>query len=502
MRYYITILLFISFLSHRLSSQNFEKPNIIVIDVDELRWDALGITGHPFVKTPNIDRIAKEGMLMKNSFVVSPICGPSRGSILTGQYAHTNGSYKNTLPYGFNQTLTTYPMLLQAAGYKTSFIGKWETGKYADTTPHPGFDRWFCTGPNRAYKMDPTVNVDGVLTKFKGHATDISCHEAVRFIKENSDDPFSIVLMPRSVHTSYGTENLLAAERNRDLYKDVPIIRAKSAGSPIVGRPAAKNVKMTSPTNQDILNASPISVDFDDNPIVGKPALKDVKMTPPTDDDIRNISRMLVDIDDGVGLILETLEEEGILDKTMIIFFGEHGLTEKRAPYEESIRVPFFVRYPPLVKAGSTSEVSILNIDVAPTILSLAGVPIPKNIQGRSFLPVFAGRNLDEPRPSLLFEFYPEWYGVTKRGNGEAGIPAWKAVRTDKWKYVNWTELPDADELYNIVDDPLEMNNLIKNNKYTQIVKDMKDELEKQKKLYNDPGILFQVMSNYAKTQK
>ena len=183
-------------------------------------------------------------------------------------------------------------------------------------------------------------------------------------------------------------------------------------------------------------------------------------------------------------------------------FFGEHGLTEKRAPYEESIRVPFFVRYPPLVKAGSTSEVSILNIDVAPTILSLAGVPIPKNIQGRSFLPVFAGRNLDEPRPSLLFEFYPEWYGVTKRGNGEAGIPAWKAVRTDKWKYVNWTELPDADELYNIVDDPLEMNNLIKNNKYTQIVKDMKDELEKQKKLYNDPGILFQVMSNYAKTQK
>ncbi|SDF18242.1 N-acetylglucosamine-6-sulfatase [Pricia antarctica] len=506
MNYFFTLIFLLSFFSHGLSAQDSGRPNIIVIDVDELRWDALGITGHPFVRTPNIDRIAKEGMLMKNSFVVSPICGPSRGSILTGQYAHTNGSYKNTLPYGFNQTLTTYPMLLQAAGYKTCFIGKWETGRYADTTPHPGFDRWFCTGPNRAYKMDPTVNVDGVPTEFKGHATDISCNEAVRFIKENSDGPFNIVLMPRSVHTSYGTEDLLASERNRNLYKDVPIIRARSADSPILGQPAVKNAKLPPPTDEGIRNVSPILSDIDDSPIVGKPALKNIKMTPPTDEDIRNISRMLVDIDDGVGLILKTLEEEGILDETMIIFtgdngffFGEHGLTEKRAPYEESIRVPFFVRYPPLVKAGSTSEVSILNIDVAPTILSLAGLPIPKYTEGRSFLPVFAGGKLEEPRPALLFEFYPEWYGVKKNGGG---IQPWKAVRTDEWKYVNWTDLPNADELYNLVDDPLEMNNLIQNDKYNQVVKDMKAELEKQKKLYNDPGIMFQVMSSYAKTQK
>ncbi|SDF18993.1 Arylsulfatase A [Pricia antarctica] len=475
MKYYSTLFLLLSFFCQRLPAQTVQRPNVIVIDVDELRWDGLGITGHPFVKTPNIDRIAREGMVMENSFVVTPICGPSRGSILTGQYAHTNGSYKNTVPYGYNQTLTTYPMLLQAAGYKTCFIGKWETGKNADITPHPGFDRWFCTGPNRAYKMDPTVNVDGVQTEFKGHATDISSDEAVRFIKQNKNGPFSVLLMPRSVHTSYGTENLLAAERNRNLYKDVPIVRAKSANAPIVRQPA----------------------------------LQDVEMTPPTDEDIRNISRMLVDIDDGVGRILKTLEEENLLDKTMIIFtgdngffFGEHGFTEKRAPYEESIRVPFFVRYPPLVKAGSTSEVSILNIDVAPTILSLAGVPVPKNVQGRSFLPVFAGGNLNKPRKALLFEFYPEYYGLKTRGKGEGGIPAWKAVRTDTWKYISWTEIPDMDELYNLKDDPFEVNNLIQDGEYLLIVEKMKKELDEQKKMYDDPGILFQLTSSYAKTEK
>jgi len=476
MKYNFILVLLFSFIGPTLNGQNLEKPNIILIDVDELRWDGLGITGHPFVKTPNIDRIGKEGMLMKNSFVVSPICGPSRASILTGRYAHSTGAYKNTLPYGFNQSLTTFPMLLRSAGYKTCFIGKWETGRYADITPHPGFDRWFCTGPNRAYKMDPVVNVDGVPTQFEGHATDISCNEAVRFIKENADEPFSIILMPRSVHTSYGTEHLLAAERNRNLFQDVPIVRANSA----------------------------------DSPIVRQPALEHVKMTPPTDEDIRNISRMLVDIDDGVGAILETLEERGILDKTMIIFtgdngffFGEHGFTEKRAPYEESIRVPFFVRYSPLIKAGSTSEEAILNIDVAPTILSLAGVPIPKNIQGQSFLPVFKGGMLDKPRTSLLFEFYPEWHGVKETGKGGGGVPAWKAVRTDKWKYVKWTELPDADELYNLIDDPLEMNNIIDDDNYTKkIAHQMQMELDTLRKFYDDPGIMFQIMSNYAKTQQ
>ncbi len=444
----------LSILHLSAGAQSYDKPNMIVIFVDELRWDGLSITGHPFVETPHIDRLAREGMLMENSFVVTPLCGPSRGSLMTGQYAHTNGSYKNQAPKGHTKLLKTYPMLFQKAGYKTGFMGKWTTGRNADKTPHPGFDRWFCSGVNRDYKMDPVVNVDGERVPYKGHATDIDSAETVRFIRENKDKPFNISLWHRSVHTSYGDEHLLAAERNRELYRDQPIERRLSA------QPG----------------------------FVVQPSLKGFAQSPPTDEDIRNIARMTVDIDDGVGEIYRALEEEGILDQTMIIFlgdngffFGEHGLTEKRLAYEEAIRVPFIVRYPPLIKAGSASAVGVLNIDIAPTLLALAGIPIPGEMQGQNFLPVFQGGELENPRSALLFEFW-----------SETDLPGqscwWKAVRTDEWKYVHYYTEPFYDELYNLKEDPYEMINLIKDNSHARVVKRMKTELDRLMVKYDDKG--------------
>lgn len=449
----------------QVTAQAPARPNVIMIYVDELRWDALGITGHPFVKTPNIDRLAKEGILMKNAFVTTPLCGPSRASLMSGQYAHTHGLYKNTAPKGLTQRLITYPLLMQYAGYKTAFIGKWTTGKFADKTPHPGYDRWFLTGHNRDYKMDPVVNVDGVPVKYKGHATDIESAETVRFIKENKNKPFSISLWHRAVHTSYGDENLIASERNRNLYKDVPIKRAVSAQEPIVVQPALKNVHMK----------------------------------PPTDEDIRNIARMVVDIDDGVGRIVLALKEANILDKTMIIFmgdngffFGEHGFTEKRLAYEESIRVPMIVRYPPLIRAGSVSEVPVANIDVAPTILTLAGLPVPLHTQGQSLLPLFKNGQLAHPRSSLLFEFWPE---NKNGGTGEGqGIGSWKAVRTSQWIYIHWLDQEGVDELYNLQKDPFEVNNLINDPASATILNDMKKELAKQLEETEDPGDLLKLL--------
>ncbi len=439
-------------------SNETERPNIIVINVDELRWDGLSITGHPFVETPNIDRLAREGILLRNAFVTTPLCGPSRACLMTGQYAHTHGSYKNTAPKGHTKKLRTYPMLFQKSGYKTAFIGKWTTGRNADKTPHPGFDRWFCSGVNRDYKMDPVVNVDGDWIPYKGHATDIDSEEAARFIRENKDRPFNISLWHRSVHTSYGDEHLLAAERNRHLYKDVPVPRAISAQEPLIVQPAIKNFAQR----------------------------------PPTDEDIRNIARMTVDIDDGVGLIYNTLEELGILDQTMIIFigdngffFGEHGLTEKRLAYEEAIRIPFIVRYPPLIEAGSESDVSVLSIDIAPTLLKLAGIEVPEDIQGQSLVPVLKGGDLETERPSLLFEFWPE-----------TDLPRtscwWKAVRTDKWKYIHYYKEPFVDELYNLQEDPFEMNNLINDKEHSPIVEKMSKELNRLMEFYDDKGIDYE----------
>ena len=350
-----------------------DRPNMIVITADELRWDGLSVTGHSFAETPHIDRLAREGMLFENAFVPTPLCGPSRACLITGQYAHTHGSYKNQAPKGHTKKLKTYPMLFQQAGYKTAFIGKWTTGRNGDKTLHPGFDRWFCSGVNRDYKMDPVVNVDGEWIPFKGHATDIDSAEATRFIREHHDGPFNISLWHRSVHTSYGDEHLLAAERNRDLYKDVPVPRAISA----------------------------------QEPLIVQPAIKGFAQRPPTDEDIRNIARMTVDIDDGVGLIYETLEELGILDETIIIFssdngffFGEHGLTEKRLAYEEAIKVPFIVRYPPLIKPGTTSDVSTLSIDVAPRYLKWPAFRFHRNCKdSRSSLYFKAESYANRDRP-------------------------------------------------------------------------------------------------------
>lgn len=488
MKYGFPILFALCFYSCTSSKEKkVDRPNIIVINVDELRWDALGITGHPFVKTPNIDRLAREGILMKNSFVTTPLCGPSRCSTLSGQYVHTHGLYKNTVDSGLTQRLITYPLLMHYAGYKTAFIGKWTTGKNADRTPHPGFDRWFCTGTNRDYKMNPIVNVDGVLTQFEGHSTDIESDEAIRFIKENKDKPFSIDLWHRSVHTSYGTENLIASKRNRHLYENVPVKRA----------PSARGSQTATPEDAPSLNV-------DNYSNVVQPALKNVHMKPPTDEDIRNISRMLVDIDEGVGKILKTLEEEGLLDKTMIIFtgdngffYGEHGLTEKRLAYEEDIKVPFIVRYPPLIKAGAVSDFPILNIDIAPTALALAGLPKELHMDGRSMLPVLEGGKLEnDPRSSLLFEFWgPE------NGNAKGGIQPWKALRTTEWKYIHWTSIDSADELYHLKTDPFEMNNLVNDKMYSTVLEDMKQKLATKMKETNDPGIFIQLLQNYEKNK-
>ena len=432
-----------------------DRPNMIVITADELRWDGLSVTGHPFAETPHIDRLAREGMLFENAFVPTPLCGPSRACLITGQYAHTHGSYKNQAPKGHTKKLKTYPMLFQQAGYKTAFIGKWTTGRNGDKTLHPGFDRWFCSGVNRDYKMDPVVNVDGEWIQYKGHATDIDSAEAARFIQKHHDVQFNISLWHRSVHTSYGDEHLMAAERNRDLYKNVPVPRAIST----------------------------------QEPLIVQPAIKGFAQRPPTDEDIRNIARMTVDIDDGVGLIYETLEELGILDETIIIFssdngffFGEHGLTEKRLAYEEAIKVPFIVRYPRLIKPGTISDVLTLSIDVAPTLLEMAGIPIPSELQGQSLVPVFQGGELRQPRSSLLFEFWPET-DLPRRSCW------WKAVRTDRWKFIQYYKEPFVNELYDLRTDPFEMDNLINDPDHADIVKGMTQELASLMEFYDDPGI-------------
>jgi N-acetylglucosamine-6-sulfatase len=422
------------------------RPNIVFILVDDLRWNALGCMGHPFVKTPNIDRLATEGALFKNAFVTTPYCSPSRGSILTGQYAHTHGIRSNEDRNNQrSHELVTFPLLLQRAGYATAYIGKWHMGD--DDSPRPGFDRWVSFKGQGVY-VDPPFNMDGKAVKTQGYVTDLLTDRAVEFVKEKRDKPFVLYLAHKAVHSHF-----TPAERHKNLFADQLIIRAASANDTLEGKPVLTRpgVKMWE--------------SFGDR-------------AGARDEDIRSQLRCAVAIDEGVGKLRQALEQTGQMDNTLIVFtsdngfiWGEHGMGNKMAAYEESIRVPMIARYPKLIKPGTVIEPQVLNIDIAPTFLDIAAQPVPPNMHGRSLLPLFAGTGTPW-RTSFLAEYF------TDPGSNDV-IADWQAVRSHRWKYIHYPTLEDMDELYDLAADPLEIKNLIKNPESLQALNEMKAELQR-----------------------
>ena len=438
------------------------RPNIVFILVDDLRWDELGIAGHPFIKTPNIDRIAHEGAMFRNAFMTTPLCSPSRASFLTGQYAHTHGIIDNVDRSAASYQLVTFPQLLHQAGYESAFIGKWHMGN--DEKPRPGFDRWVSFKGQGTY-IDPPINEDGRQVKRTGYTTDILNGYAVEFIKRRHDKPFLVYLAHKAIHPEVtqnddGSVDLTAAERF------IPARRHETAfvGKRIPHRPNYGRAPE------------------------GKPALqRQIGTLPPlgaatvtSDQAILERQRTLLAIEDGVGEILKALKATGQLDNTVIVFtsdngyfYGEHGLSvERRLAYEESIRLPLLMRYPKVIRAGTVRDEFALNIDLAPTLLSLAGVGVPDKVQGRSLLPLLKG---ERPawRDSFLIELYSDkvFPRISQMG--------YKAVRNGRWKYIHYLELDGMDELYDLKSDPYEMKNVIKEPGAKKALQQMKAELER-----------------------
>jgi arylsulfatase A-like enzyme len=444
------------FIPASVAADSKARPNIIFILMDDLRWDALGYTGHPFSKTPNIDRIAKEGALFKNFFVSIPLCSPSRGSFLTGQYPHTHGVINNGDHSALSHKLVTFPRLLQEAGYQTAFIGKWHMG--VDDSPRPGFDHWISFKGQGVYN-DPTLNVDGKVSKHSGYITDILNGYAVEFIKSEHKKPFLLYLPHKAVHGPF-----TPAERHKNLYANTVIEPVKSLNDPLDGKPAATR-------------------EVEDQKAPGK---KGKQPKQPGNERrmpenlVRNQLRALAAVDEGVGDLFKALEEAGQLDNTIIIFssdngffWGEHGLSDKRWAYDESIRDPLLMRFPKLIKPGTAFDQFVLNIDIAPTLLELAGASVPKTIQGRSLLPL-----LRDPatlwRNSFLTEYFQE--------KAYPRTPTWQAVRTDRWKYINYSDLKGMDEIYDLKADPYEMKNLINDPGSQSTLRIMQAELETLRK--------------------
>ncbi|HEU0038904.1 MAG TPA: sulfatase [Verrucomicrobiae bacterium] len=435
------------------------RPNIIFILVDDLRWDALSCMGHPVAKTPNIDRLAKEGALFKNFFVSIPLCSPSRSSFLTGQYAHATGVIDNSDHSALSHQLVTFPKLLHDAGYETAYVGKWHMG--ADDSPRPGFDRWVSFKGQGVYE-NPNINVDGKASKVDGYMTDILNGHALDFVKQEHKKPFALYLAHKAVHGPF-----TPAERHKDLYAEAKLPLTPNHQDKLEGKPA-------------LTRELPETKSADGAPKKKRAAKKAAKANgAPTghENTMRQQLRALAAIDEGVGQLLKALEDSKQLDNSMVIFtsdngyfWGEHGLGDKRWAYEESIRDPLLMRYPKLIKAGTTLEPFALNIDIAPTLLDVAGAPIPKAIQGRSLLPLF--KDAQAPwRKSFLTEYFAE--------RAFPRTPTWQAVRTDRWKYIRYTNLAGMDELYDLKADPYEMNNLIKDVSAQSALREMKAELAK-----------------------
>ncbi len=452
-----------------------KKPNLLVILIDDLRHDEFGAGGHPYMKTPHIDRIAHEGAMLTRAFHTTPICSPNRASIVTGQYASRHGIIDNVARDAMSHRLPNYHLDLQRLGYETAHIGKWHMGN--DGKPRPGYDTWVSyDGHGRL--MNPRLNHNGDYRDHQGHITDIMNDLAVQFLEKKRRKPFSLFFAHKAVHpdaeqAADGTLRISAqggyvvAERHRQLYEGAVFPRKPNMLSPaqvVKSKPAwAECFGLRKGDSADAILKAIHSGD---------------------QEEIRLRARMMAAVDEGVGRLFEVLERKGELDNTFIVFlgdngyfFGEHGLgPERRFAYEEGIRSPFAVRFPPLVRAGVTRDALVICQDIAPTLIELAGGTPGPQVQGRSLLPVLASGRA-RLRKSVLVEYWAEnampWLvGMT-----------YKAIRTDRHKYIHWVNRGqggELDELYDLQADPHELKNLNTSPAHAALRERLRRELARQ----------------------
>ncbi|MEK7781648.1 MAG: sulfatase [Verrucomicrobiota bacterium] len=489
-RVHLTALLFFALLTSLVAAPNATHPNILFIMSDDHAAHAVSAYGSKINQTPNIDRLAKEGIRFNNCFAVNSICTPSRASILTGKYSHINGVPAFNR---FDGSQWTVAKALQAAGYHTGMIGKWHL--QSDPT---GFDYWNVLTGQGLYH-DPVFIEMGERKKITGYATDLITDMSIEFLKNRpKDKPFFLMTHHKAPHREWSPDAKHAA-----------LFSAKTIPEP-------ETLNDDYATRSDAARTAIMRVDRDltrgDLKLPPPPGLRGTNLTEwkrGTDSELEVVENgktnklsgaalrkwkyqrymkdylaCVASVDDNVGRLLDYLDQTGLATNTIVIytsdqgfFLGDHGWFDKRFMYEESIRMPFLVRYPPAIKPGSVSEVMILNVDFAPTFLEFAGLPTPAEVQGRSIQPLLSGKTTEAWRKSWYYRYY--------HYPNEHGTEPHYGVRTERHKLIYFHRINQW-ELFDLKDDPRELKNIVNDPKQTKLVTELQTELARLRKELDD----------------
>jgi len=473
-----------------------ERPNIVFIMSDDHAYQAISAYNSDLIETPNIDRIADQGIVFNQAFVTNSICAPSRAVILTGKFSHLNGVPGNGQVFDGDQQ--TFPKILRQNGYQTSIIGKW----HLKSLP-TGFD-YYNVLPGQGDYYNPDFIMQGEDTVYQGYVTDIITELSLDWLnKRDKTRPFLLMMHHKAPHRSW-----MPALKNLDLFNDKQFQLPKNFYDDYEGREALKEQMLTVKSHMDIRMDFKVPCDTCDTASVNHWAPGEYwrrleRLSPGELQDwnkaykkeelefyevkdneakydlwkfrryLEDYLRCIVSVDESVGQILDFLKEHGLDENTIVVYtsdqgfyLGEHGLFDKRFMYEEAMRTPLMFRFPTEIEKNTRCELLTQNLDLAPTLLDVAGVSIPADMQGETLRPIWQNKET-EWRDAIYYHYYEKGFGATPH-NG---------VRTNRHKLIHFYDVVDAWELYDLDKDPHEMNNLYEDPAYEQKSKELTDKL-------------------------
>ncbi|MBN1482738.1 DUF4976 domain-containing protein [candidate division KSB1 bacterium] len=479
-----------------------KRPNILFIFADDHAYQAISAYGSNRNKTPNIDRLANEGILFTNCCVTNSICAPSRAVIQTGKHSHLNGVYDNRQEFDTSQQ--TFPKLMKSAGYETAMIGKWHL------KAEPSYFDYWEVLPGQGHYYNPDFRTVNGMVREEGYVTDIITDKALNWLqtKRDPEKPFMLMLQHKAPHREW-----LPNLKDINLYDDIEMPEPQTLFDDYSGRGTAATMQEMEIDRHMSLNTDLKVWNYDDPTARESHFIK--RMTPrqleqwragyeqknlsfqaaePQGNElvrwkyqryIKDYLRCIHSIDENVGRVLAYLDESGLAKNTVVVYssdqgfyLGEHGWFDKRWMYEESFKTPFIARWPGVIQSGSTSDALVSNLDFPETFLDIAGVPIPEDMQGVSLKPILKGKQPTNWRQSLYYHYYE--YPAVHMVNKHEG------VYDGRYKLMHFYEL-DEWELYDLQNDPQELSSLYDDPAYAAEVTRLKAELNKLKKQYKVP---------------